>query len=115
MKKFLAVLLAVLMAFSAMSVVGYAADSTTSDTTTEEEDNSPAIVKTFKALFEDLDDKITIGELASDDFSTAMRFIVFFPVLSLVEGLLAIVFTVLSFLDLDLMETLASFGVNISF
>jgi hypothetical protein len=115
MKKFLAVLLAVLMAFSAMSVVGYAADATTNDTTTEEEDNSPAIVKTFKTLFEDLDDKITIGELASSDFTTALRFVAIFPLLSLVEGLILIVFTVLNFLGMDIKELLAQFGVNISF
>ena len=107
MKKFIAILLAVLMAFSAMSVVCYAADAKEDVAVTEEEE--PSKLEEFFApitsLFDNMDGKVTIIEyIADQDISGVARYIFISPLLGLLQGLLIIVFVVLDVLDLDLSD-----------
>lgn len=107
MKKILAVLLAILMAFSAMSVVAYAADGQQKeDAAVEEvpEEGTEEKAKFEFPLFKDLKGKITLPQFAIQDFGSAALYVVFFPLLALVQGLLIIVFVVLDVLNLDLAD-----------
>ncbi len=107
MNKILAVLLAILMAFSAMSVVAYAADDQQKDDAVVEETEEKA--KFEIPLFKDLEGKISFPQFAIQDFGSAALYVAFFPLLALVQGLLIVVFVVLDVLNLDLADLGISF------
>ncbi len=136
MKKLIAVLLAVLMVFSVFTAVAYAADAKAGEEVKaseekkddtkkeddkkteeenkegeegEEEDNTPEFLKGFTDLFKDLDGKTTFAEFAFTDIAAAGGFILIYPLLALLQGLLVIVFVVLDVMDLDLSDLGISF------
>ena len=137
MKKLIAVLLAVLMVFSVFTAVAYAADAKAGeevkaseekkddtkkedDKKTEEENKEgeeteegakevPEFLKGFTDLFKDLDGKTTFAEFAFTDIAAAGGFILIYPLLALLQGLLVIVFVVLDVMDLDLSDLGISF------
>ncbi|MBO4341688.1 MAG: hypothetical protein J5870_01155, partial [Clostridia bacterium] len=129
MKKLIAVLLVVLMVFSVFTAVAYAADAKAGeevkaseekkddtkkedDKKTEEENKEteegekevPEFLKGFTDLFKDLDGKTTFAEFAFTDIAAAGGFILIYPLLALLQGLLVIVFVVLDVMDLDLSD-----------
>lgn len=127
MKKFLAVLLAVIMAFTALTAVVYAADDgtgndngtvqTDGDTdTTEEEEESKSLFgiinlsdifdfSEYKSIFGNNED----GSIDFSNFGTTILFIGALPLISFLHGILIIVFLVLGVMEL----TLADLGISL--